>query len=101
MEDYTENVLWGVTISLLCGIGTLIGYGYGRNSGNRIRDVENVQSGYVTPKDIRVESRDLNGDGQLETLIKIKEKSYLLLEREGKPAVLEYNIVPSYEVGPK
>lgn len=49
-----------------------------------------VQQGYVAPSKIEIKCQDLDGNGELETIMKYNDKQYLLREVNGKPFVTEY-----------
>ena len=58
-------------------------------------DTKFVQPGYVAPRDISIDSTDLNNDSCLETIVNIGEKSYLLKYVDNKPTLAEYVIKPT------
>ncbi|MEA3329985.1 MAG: hypothetical protein U9Q06_04550 [Nanoarchaeota archaeon] len=90
-------------------IGFAIGLG-GAIAGNLIGDAianrsyiprtEQVQQGYIAPSKLEIECKDLDGNGEPETIMKIGDKPYLLREVDGKPVISAYEIKPA-EVVPK
>jgi len=67
---------------------------------NRIPNTEQVQQGYIAPSKLEVECKDLDGNGEPETIMRIGDKPYLLREVDGKPVLSAYEIKPA-EVVPK
>ena len=67
---------------------------------NKIPRTKQVQQGYIVPSEIEIKCKDLDGNGEPETIIKIGDKSYLLIEVDGKPIISPYEIKPA-EVIPK
>ena len=59
---------------------------------NRIPKTEQVQQGYIAPSKLEIECKDLDGNGEPETIIKIGDKPYLLREVNGKPVISAYEI---------
>ena len=55
-----------------------------------IPDITKVQRGYIPPSDISIKCEDLDGNGKLETIMKIDDKLYLLKEVSEKPVLEEY-----------
>jgi len=51
-----------------------------------------IQSGYVNPRHTEVESKDLDGDGKLETVLRIDDKPYLLKDVNGRPRLSPYAV---------
>ena|SRR3989344_2823605 len=62
---------------------------------NVIPDVDKVQSGYAIPRDLGIETSDLDGNGELETIIKYKVRPFLLRIDD-----IERPVVQSYEIRP-
>lgn len=57
---------------------------------------EVVQKGYIAPKRIqKIFCRDLDGNGELETLIQIDDNQFLLMEVDNKPVISSYEIKPA------
>jgi len=85
---------WYKTITLILGVG--VGF-FGRSyfTENKIPKIEQVQQGYIAPSKLEVECRDLDGNGEPETIMKIGDKQYLLREVDGKPVLSSYEIKPS------
>ena len=70
------------------------------NPSKRMPAISEVQSGYIAPSRLEIECKDLDGNGEPETIMKIGDKSYLLKEVDGKPVISAYEIRPA-EVVPK
>ncbi|MDD5650753.1 MAG: hypothetical protein PHF86_10135 [Candidatus Nanoarchaeia archaeon] len=60
-----------------------------------IPKVEQVQKGYIAPSKLEIFCKDLDGNGEQETLIKIEGKDYLLREINGKPTLSSYKVNPA------
>jgi hypothetical protein len=54
-----------------------------------------IQQGYIAPNKLEVETKDLDGNGELETIMKIDGKSYLLRDANGKPVLSTYSLRPA------
>ena len=67
---------------------------------NKIPKTKQVQQGYIAPSKLEVECRDLDGNGEPETIMRIDDKPYLLREVDGKPVLSTYEVRPA-EVVPK
>lgn len=63
--------------------------------GNTIPNQSEVQQGYIAPSKLEVECRDLDGNGERETIIKIDSTPYLLKEINGLPTLSMYKIKPA------
>ena len=93
------NLTMGVDLRLAIG-GTILctavyaigGYSIGKDVGNKIPEVEKVQQGYIAPNKLEVECKDLDGNGELETIMKVGDKSYLLKDVNGTPVLSEYKV---------
>jgi len=68
--------------------------------GHRIPQIEQVQQGYVSPSKLEIFCKDLDGNGEPETLMRVGNQNYLLREVDGKPVLSAYEIKP-VEVVPK
>ena len=75
-------------------------------SSNYIPKVKEVQSGYVSPLDIKVRCEDLDksdGNGLPETYFDIRDKSYILMfDSDNTPRLMEYEaivpkVIPKYK----
>lgn len=62
---------------------------------NYIPKIDKVQAGYIAPNKLEVECKDLDGNGERETIMKIGGKSYLLMDVDGKPVISAYEIKPA------
>ena len=84
---------------MLLGFGTALLSnaisGYSPFVRHGIPQTEQVQQGYIAPSKLELECRDLDGNGELETIMKIGDKSYLLREVDGKPVLSAYEIKPA------
>ncbi|MEK6939025.1 MAG: hypothetical protein AABX04_08355 [Nanoarchaeota archaeon] len=49
-----------------------------------------VQAGYIAPSKLEIQCKDLDGNGELETILKVGTDLYLLKEVEGKPIFIPY-----------
>ena len=65
---------------------------------NRISKTEQVQQGYIAPSKLEIECKDLDGNGEPETIMRIGDKPYLLREVDGKPVISAYEIKPAQVV---
>ena len=54
-----------------------------------------VQQGYIAPSRLEIECKDLDQNGELETLMRIDGKPYLLKEVDGNPVISDYEIAPT------
>ena len=66
-----------------------------------VKPVDSVQSGYLHPSAIRIYTKDLDGNGKLETIMQVAGKEYLLRHVNEKPIISEYSIKPAEIVLPK
>ncbi|MBS3169997.1 hypothetical protein J4210_05935 [Candidatus Woesearchaeota archaeon] len=91
-------------LGLALGIGVVLGAnaltGYSPFVKHRIPQTKQVQQGYIAPSKLEVECRDLDGNGEPETIMRIDDKPYLLREVDGKPVLSAYEVRPA-EVVPK
>ncbi|MGV8141799.1 MAG: hypothetical protein ACP5NW_05145 [Candidatus Woesearchaeota archaeon] len=54
----------------------------------------NLKDGYISPRNVEIRCKDIDKDGKLETIMKIYNKPYLLMDTTGKPALFEYELRP-------
>jgi hypothetical protein len=99
-EKYLIGGLGGIFVGL--GIVLLANgiTGYSPFVKHRIPQTEQVQQGYIAPSKLEVECKDLDGNGEPETIMRIGDKPYLLREVDGKPVLSAYEIKPA-EVVPR
>lgn len=95
---FNDNTFGGMAIG--CGIGAIIGANVMCLSKAYIPRTNLVESGYIAPSRLEIVCKDLNGNGQPETIMKIGDKAYLLREVDGKPVLSAYEVKPA-EVVPK
>ena len=70
-------------------------YFLGNQPFNTVPRNVNVEKGYAKPSDLEIELKDVDGNGANETLIKYKDRSYLLREdKDQRPVVQEYEVRP-------
>ncbi len=84
----------GIISSLYCSLYTL------QDSFNLFRkhqpNTSQVQEGYVIPNKLEIQVKDLDGNGQDETMMKYDGKSYLLkVNEQGSPIIKSYKINPT------
>ena len=94
---YVVGILSGVALTMMA---TAIVDGATGAYSRRIPRIEQVQQGYIAPSKLEIECEDLDGNGELETIMKVGDKSYLLREVDGKPVISAYEIKP-VEIVPK
>ena len=82
-------VFMGGFLGYIAGISRL------EASGRIIPLYTQVQQGYIAPSKLEIQCIDVDGNGELETIMKINNKSYFLKEIEGKPVLLSYIIEPA------
>lgn len=73
-------------------------YVIGWEQGNRkaMPSDTQVQSGYIAPSNLEIECKDLDGNGEPETIIKVDGMSYLLkYDANGNPVIQAYDIKPA------
>jgi len=88
-EDTTIAIM-GLGLSVAMIIGTTI-ISYDTYLGTRIiPKAENVQKGYISPSTLEIECQDHDGNGEPETMMRIKGKRYHLRYENGKPTLTEY-----------
>jgi len=85
----------GIAVGALTGIGI-----YKMTSDRVIPNSDRVQEGFIAPNKLEIECRDLDFNGQQETILKVGDKSYLLREVDSKPIISAYEITPA-EIVPK
>jgi len=90
----------GVVAATIGGIAGLLIYDGVINPSKRMSAISEIQSGYIAPSRLEIKCRDLDGNGEPETIMKIGDQSYLLREVNGKPVLSAYEIKPA-EVVPK
>lgn len=102
MEEIKMNNEYNLPVGLIvvCGIGVIIGAGIMSCSKAYIPRTNSVQTGYIAPSRLEIKCKDLDGNDQPETIMKIDDKAYLLREVDGKPVLSAYEIKPA-EVVPK
>jgi len=58
--------------------------------------IREVQEGYVVPVGIGIDARDLDGNGELETILSYEGRDYLLtLDEQGRPRIQDYDVRPA------
>ena len=85
---------WYQAIMYVLGIGVGF-FGAGYFTANEIPKTEQVQQGYIAPSKLEIECKDLDGNGEPETIMNIGDKPYLLREVNGKPVLSAYEIRPA------
>lgn len=97
MGDFTKGYAIGALVMTAAFLVPEAIRGFPR----RIPTTEKVQAGYVVPSKLEIECKDLDGNGEVETIIKVDGKSYLLKYNSQKmPLIQPYEIKPA-EVIPK
>lgn len=98
--DRIVSLFMSTTLGVL--IGSLAVLSYTRS--NYIPRVKEVQSGYVSPLDLKIRCENLDkSDGKPETFIDIGNKSYILMyNSDNNPTIMEYEtivpkVVPKYK----
>lgn len=92
--DGINGILGGLSIGVtgtyvLC---TVLGH---LDGARVIPSQDKVQSGYVAPSKLEIACKDLDGNGEKETIMKVNGKSYLLrYDAQGKPVIQDYEIKP-------
>ena len=82
-----------VGISLCLGvIGGMYLYSVSDRATSKIKQ---VQQGYIAPSRLEIQCKDLDRNGELETIMNIDDKPYLLREVDGKPVLSAYEIKPA------
>ncbi|MFC1682413.1 hypothetical protein ACFL0X_02260 [Nanoarchaeota archaeon] len=77
------------------GVGLLLGAILHLYSPDTIPRARQVQQGYIAPNSLEIECEDLDGNGELETIMRIDDKPYLLRKVDGKPVLSPYRIRPA------
>ena len=91
MNPYNSDIALGILVGSICAIfGTYLTH---RND-NLIPKTEQVQQGYIAPSKLEIKCKDLDENGEPETILRIGDKSYLLREVDGKPVISAYEIKP-------
>ncbi|MEK6863593.1 MAG: hypothetical protein AABW53_02755 [Nanoarchaeota archaeon] len=101
MSDYKSYFIGlgaGLVLGATVALNAITCYEIG--SSRQIPRQEYVQQGYIAPSKLEIECKDLDGNGELESIMKIGDKPYLLREVDGKPVLSAYEIKPA-EVVPK
>jgi len=86
---YVTGGLFGIIIGIVSGVAII------KYSGKLIPHTGPVQAGYVSPSGLEIYCKDLDNNGELETIMKFGDTEYLLKLVDGKPVVLEYNVEPA------
>lgn len=76
-------------------LGLLVSGTIRHSTANKIPTTDNVQQGYIAPSELEIECKDLDGNGEPETIMTIGDKPYLLREVDGKPVLSAYEIKPA------
>lgn len=99
-ENYIAMAgLWVGVLLIAIGQSNNISSYFGAKQ-KTIPQVEQVQQGYIAPSKLEIFCKDLDGDGNPETLMRVGDRDYLLREVDGKPVLSAYEIKPA-EVVPK
>lgn len=93
LKTYLLGIFWGLQISLYIGI--LVDSWVPNKT---IPNQSKVQQGYIAPSKLEIECKDLDGNGELETIIRISDKPYLLRTVNGKPVISRYEIKPAQSI---
>jgi len=56
---------------------------------------DKVQEGFIAPGKLEIKCKDLDKDGEPETIMKIGNQQYLLREVDGKPVLSLYDVEPA------
>ena len=80
-------------------VGVMAGLAFGAGLNRLPRDSQ-VQEGFIAPSKLEIKCEDLDGNGKKETIMKVGNDSYLLMEVDGKPVLSRYEIKP-VEIVPK
>jgi hypothetical protein len=96
MDRSAKEYLLGVGIGIACGIISSLSI-YQKCSDRVIPSPsqKEVQEGYISPNKIKIFCNDLDGNGELETLMRIGDEAYLLREVDGRPVLSTYSINPA------
>ena len=78
-----------ITIAAMIGMLSI----HERYRGRTIPSEEQVQAGYVAPSKLEVTLKDLDNNGEQETIVNVEGKPYALMyDANGKPQLREYEI---------
>jgi len=93
----SEDSIFGKAMRIIVPIvlGLSIGENINYYTSNTIPRTDEVQQGFIAPSKLEIECKDLDGNGEPETIMKIGDKPYLLREVDGKPTLSAYEIKPS------
>jgi hypothetical protein len=75
-------------------LGALIGASCSFMRWAHSQKYENNKENYISPRDVKIKSKDIDEDGNLETILRVYDKSYLLMDKDGKLALFEYKLIP-------
>lgn len=79
-----------IKIFLLFGAGYFLGY---RDA--RIPNIDHVQPGSIAPSRLEIQCEDLDGNGEIETIIRVDNRPYRLEHDEnGNPRFAKYETRP-------
>jgi len=93
MENTPEEKIAKVIVGLVfgcinTGLGVLIGY---YQYANRIPSDSEAQEGYIAPSRLEVKCQDFDSIKGKETIVRLDNVPYALLEVDGKPILLPYS----------
>jgi hypothetical protein len=54
----------------------------------------NLKENYVPLSRVELKYKDVDNDGKLETIMRVDKTNYLLMEKDNKPALFEYRLIP-------
>ena len=54
--------------------------------------IDTVQEGYIAPSKLEINCEDKDKNGQLETYIKVGDKTYALMVQDSTPVMVKYNV---------
>ncbi|MCD4760131.1 hypothetical protein K8R33_04560 [archaeon] len=95
-DQFGKKLTLGLVAGYLLIMGAYLGkYCEKEYSGRSIPSERQVQQGFIAPNKLEIQCKDLDGNGEPETIIKIGEESYLLRDVDGKPVLSAYEVKPA------
>jgi len=81
-QKISRAYLTGAFLGLTLGVGSVFTMGYAANKIIPNPHFNKVQEGFVDPSRLEVDCQDLDGNGELESFVKIDDTPYFLKETE-------------------
>jgi hypothetical protein len=98
MKEETKRAVFGgfMYVTGLVGGAFLVG-----PISDGVYRMKSVQSGYVAPRNLRIDHPDLDENGEPETRMTVNGIEYLLREIDGKPVLSRFEVEREQKIPPR